>query len=87
MLKNVCKPFSVFTVTKEEQSEAYLIQMNEREFVLYDFFTIKQYEDDKVLLVTKNQLIKINGRNLSIKKMTANSIYIAGSITSVEYVA
>jgi len=85
MLKNIWKPFSIFNATYAEQADTFLIHMNENEFVLYDYFTIKQYEENKIVLATKQKTIEINGSRLLITKITVNSIYITGQIHYVAY--
>ncbi len=68
------------------------LEDNKSRIVIFDnniyisnYIDIKSFDSNKFILSIKDKDIILNGKNISIKKLTKDEILISGSIENIEF--
>lgn len=68
------------------------LEDNKNRIVIFDnniyisnYIDIKSFDSNKFILSIKDKEIILNGKNITIKKLTKDEILISGSIESIEF--
>lgn len=77
---------SAFDLPKEITLNLPLISMiGKEEVTIENYKGLIEYSDERIRFNTSCGVVKIEGKNLFLKKITTEYILITGSITNLEY--
>ncbi len=61
-----------------------IIVFNNKIYISY-YTEIKSFDSNKFILSLKDKIITLNGKNISIKKLTKDELLISGEFETVEF--
>lgn len=65
--------------------EAFKIIVLKNKVNIINYIDILIFEDEKILVKTKEGIVKLNGSNLTINKLYNNELLIEGKIETIEF--
>jgi len=68
------------------------LQDNKNKIIIFDnniyicnYIDIKSFDENKIIISIKDKNVTINGKNITIKKLTKDEILINGNLENIEF--